>query len=89
MVDGVATLIRGRQLVVASNISGLADKFIGGWQVTSFFQWASGEPADYPANVLPLRNSSVNNINWNQHQVRGFGNCVGRQNNDGSRTPMP
>ncbi|MFO0363488.1 MAG: TonB-dependent receptor domain-containing protein, partial [Acidobacteriota bacterium] len=79
----------GKGKKFSSNISGLADKFIGGWQVNSFFQWASGEPADYPANVLPLRDSSVSNINWNQHQVRGFGNCVVRQNNDGSRTPMP
>ncbi len=79
----------GKGKKFASNVSGLADKFIGGWQVTSFFQWASGEPADYPGNVLPLRDSSVKDINWNQHQVRGFGNCVVRQNNDGTRTAMP
>jgi len=79
----------GKGKKFGSGVSGLADKFIGGWQVTSFFQWASGEPTDYPANVLPLRDSSVKDINWNQHQVRGWGNCVVRQNNDGSRTPMP
>lgn len=78
---------KGKQF--ASGIGGLANKFIGGWQLTSFFQWASGEPTDYPGNVLPLRDSSVKDINWNQHQVRGWGNCVVRQNNDGSRSPMP
>ena len=79
----------GKGKKFGGGMSGLADKFAGGWQVTSFFQWATGEPADYPGNVLPLRDSVVKDINWNQHQVRGFGNCVVRQNNDGSRTPMP
>jgi hypothetical protein len=78
----------GKGKKFASGVSGLANKFVGGWQVTSFFQWASGEPTDYPANVLPLRDSSNKNINWNQHAVRGWGNCVVRQNNDGTRTPM-
>jgi len=73
----------------ASGANGIVDKFISGWQVTSFFQWASGEPAAFPGNVLPLRDSRVKDINWNQHQVRGFGNCVVRLNNDGTRTPMP
>ena len=78
----------GKGKKFASGVSGLADKFVGGWQVTSFFQWATGEPTDYPANVLPLRDSSNRNIDWNQHSVRGWGNCVVRQNNDGTRTPM-
>jgi hypothetical protein len=78
---------KGRKF--GSGTTGIVDKLIGGWQVTSFFQWASGEPTDYPGNVLPLRDSSVKDINWNQNQVRGWGNCVVRQNNDGSRTAMP
>jgi hypothetical protein len=78
---------KGRKF--GSGSTGVMNKLIGGWQVTSFFQWASGEPTDYPANVLPLRDSSVKDIDWNQNQVRGWGNCVVRQNNDGSRTAMP
>jgi hypothetical protein len=79
----------GKGKKFGSGVSGLMDKFIGGWQVTSFFQWASGEPTDYPGNLLPLRDSTVQDINWNQHQVRGWGNCVVRQNNNGTQTPMP
>jgi hypothetical protein len=79
----------GKGKKFGSGVTSLMDKFIGGWQVTSFFQWASGEPTDYPANLLPLRDSTVQDINWNQHQVRGWGNCVVRQNNNGTQTPMP
>lgn len=88
-LTGIYDLPFGRGKKFASGISNLADKFVGGWKVTSFFQWASGEPADYPANVLPLRDSFVRDINWNAHQVRGWGNCVARQNDDRSITPMP
>ena len=78
---------KGRKLFGGAN--GVVDKFVSGWQVTSFFQWASGEPSNYGGQVLPLRDSVNKNINWNQASVRGFGNCVVRQNNDGSRSPMP
>jgi hypothetical protein len=77
---------KGKKLFSGAN--GVVDKFISGWQVTSFFQWASGEPANMPASVLPLKDPRTGNINWNQHQVRGFSNCVIRQNNDGTRSPM-
>ena len=72
-----------------SGSKGIADKLISGWQVTSFFQWASGEPANLPANVRPLKDPRVKDINWNQHQVRGFSNCVIRQNNNGTQSAMP
>ncbi len=88
-LTGIYDLPFGRGKKFASGISNLADKFVGGWKITSFFQWASGEPADYPANVLPLRDSFVRDINWNAQQVRGWGNCVARQNDDRSITPMP
>lgn len=78
---------KGKKLF--SNANGITDKFLSGWQVTSFFQWASGEPASMPGNVLPLKDPRTKDINWNQNQVRGFSNCVIRQNNDGTRTPMP
>ncbi len=79
----------GRGKALASGVGRITDKFISGWQVTGFFQWASGEPADYPGNVLPLRDSFVQDIQWNSHQVRGWGNCVLRQNDNGTTTPMP
>ncbi|MDX2268177.1 MAG: TonB-dependent receptor [Bryobacter sp.] len=88
-LTGIYDLPFGRGKKFASGVSSLADKFIGGWKVTSFFQWASGEPADYPANVLPLRDSFNRDIDWNAHQVRGWGNCVARQNDNGTTTPMP
>lgn len=88
-LTGIYDLPFGRGKKFASGISNLADKFVGGWKVTSFFQWASGEPADYPANVLPLRDSFNRDIDWNAHQVRGWGNCVLRQNDNGSITAMP
>jgi hypothetical protein len=72
-----------------SGAGAIADKFLSGWQITSFTQWASGEPANYGGQVLPLRDSVNKNIDWNQASVRGFGNCVVRQLNDGTRAPMP
>ncbi len=88
-LTGIYDLPFGRGKKFGSGVSGLADKFIGGWKVTSFFQWASGEPAEYPNNVLPLRDSFNRDIDWNQHQVRGFGNCVVRQNDNGTLSAMP
>ena len=78
---------KGKQY--GSGVSNLANKFVGGWQVTSFFQWATGEPTDYPGNVLPLRDSTVKDVSWNVHQVKGWGNCVVRQNNNGTQSAMP
>lgn len=88
-LTGIYDLPFGKGKKFGSGMSNLADKFVGGWKVTSFFQWASGEPAEYPGNVLPLRDSFNKNIDWNTYQVRGWGNCVVRQNNDGTRTAMP
>lgn len=88
-LTGIYDLPFGRGKKFGSGVNGFADKFIGGWKVTSFFQWASGEPAEYPGNVLPLRDSFNKDINWNQHQVRGWGNCVVRQNDNGSLSAMP
>ncbi|MBM3762353.1 MAG: hypothetical protein FJW36_19150 [Acidobacteria bacterium] len=88
-LTGIYDLPFGKGKQFLGGVSNLADKFVGGWKVTSFFQWASGEPADFPGNVLPLRDSRVKDINWNQHQVRGFGNCVVRQNDNGSLSAMP
>jgi hypothetical protein len=87
-LTGIYDIPFGKNQKVFSGVNGFVDKFISGWQLTSFFQWTSGEPADFPGNVLPLKDPRVQNINWNQHQVRGVSNCVIRQNNDGSRTPM-
>jgi hypothetical protein len=88
-LTGIYSLPFGKNQKFLASANRIVDKIVGGWQVTSFFQWASGEPANYPGNVLPLRDSTVKDINWNQAAVRGFGNCVVRQNNDGSRTAMP
>ncbi len=88
-LTGIYDLPFGRGKQFANNLGRVANGFVGGWKVTSFFQWASGEPADYPGNVLPLRDSFVKDINWNQHQVRGWGNCVVRQNDNGTQTALP
>lgn len=86
-LTGVYDLPFGKGKKFASGASGFLDKLISGWQVTSFFTWMSGEPVDLPANALPLRNS-FREPNWGDHQVRGWGNCVLRQFNDGTIAPM-
>jgi len=48
----------------------------------------NGERANLPANAIRLRNSHVQNIDWNQYQVRGWGNCVLNQDTNGNLTPM-
>lgn len=88
-LTGIYDLPFGRGQKFGANAGGLANRIIGGWRVTSFFQWASGEPADYPGNVIPLRDSFVKDIDWNQFQVRGWGNCVLRQNDNGVISAMP
>lgn len=71
----------GKDKIIFSSFKGITDKFVSGWQVTRFFQWASGEPANLPGNARRLTDTRVKDVNWNQHQVRGYSNCVVRQNN--------
>lgn len=88
-LTGIYDLPFGKGQRFGAGANTWTNRFIGGWKLTSFFQWASGEPADYPGNVIPLRDSFVKDIDWNVHQVRGWGNCVLRQNDNGTVTPMP
>jgi hypothetical protein len=46
----------------------------------------NGERADLPAGAVRLRNSHVQNIDWNQYQVKGWGNCVLNQDTNGNIT---
>jgi hypothetical protein len=79
----------GRGKKFGSGATGLAQKFIGGWEVTTFYTHQSGEPADLPGNVIQLKDPRVQNIDWKAHQVRGWSPCVLRMTNDGVINPQP
>jgi hypothetical protein len=66
----------------------LLDFVVGGWQLAPSLFIQNGERANLPANAVRLRNSNVKNINWNQYQVRGWGNCVLNEDANGVITPM-
>jgi hypothetical protein len=83
----------GRGHAVGGNTGGVIGKLISGWQFSTFSQYASGEPNNLPGNVLMLKDPKTpggrwdGDVNWNQHQVYGFNNCVLRQFNDGRVAP--
>jgi hypothetical protein len=63
--------------------SGFVNKVISGWEATSFYTNASGEPNDLPGNVIQLKDAMVENVDWKAHQVRGWNPCTLRIFNDG------
>jgi hypothetical protein len=77
---------RGRTFSLGNNR--LLDFVVGGWQLAPSLFIQNGERANLPANAIRLRNSNVKNINWNQYQVRGWGNCVLNEDANGVITPM-
>jgi hypothetical protein len=77
---------KGRTFKLGANR--MADLALGGWQIAPSLFIQNGERADLPSGTLRLRNSHVQNINWNQNQVRGWGNCVLNQDVNGNITPM-
>jgi hypothetical protein len=83
----------GQGKLIGGSSSGLLNKLLSGWQFSTFTQLASGEPNNLNGNVLLLRDPRTpggdwtGEVDWNQHQVYGFNNCVLRQFNDGSIAP--
>ena len=78
----------GKGKTFMTGAGGLTQKIVGGWEVTSFYTAASGEPNDLPANLIQLKDPRVNNVDWKGYQVRGWSPCVLRQFNDGSVRPQ-
>jgi hypothetical protein len=83
----------GRGKALGGNAGGFLNKLIGGWQFSTFSQYASGEPNNLNGNVVLLQDPRkpggrwTGEVNWNQHQVVGFNTCVLRQFNDGRIEP--
>ena len=78
---------KGKKFGAGAN--GFLQKLIGGWEATSFFTNASGEPNDLPGNVIQLKDPKVSNVDWKANQVRGWSPCVARQFNNGTVTVQP
>ncbi len=78
----------GKGKKFAGGASGVTDKLLSGWQVTTFYTNASGEPTDLPGNVFQLRDPSISDVDWKAHQVRGFNACTERLFNNGTTTRL-
>jgi hypothetical protein len=78
----------GKGKKFAAGAGKIANGFIGGWELTTFYTHQSGEPADLPGNVMILKDPKVANVDWKAHQVRGWSNCVLRMTNDGNIAPQ-
>jgi len=77
---------KGRQFALGNNW--LLDTVLGGWQIAPSVFLQNGEPATLPANAIRLRNSDAGGINWNQNQVKGWGNCVLSKDVNGNTAPL-
>ena len=79
----------GKGKKFGAGASSLTNKFIGGWEATTFYTNASGEPNDLPGNVIQLKDPQVKNVDWKANQVRGWSPCVARLFNDGTTVVQP
>ena len=67
----------------------------GGWTVSTYTQFSSGEPNNLPGNAIPLRDPRTpggdwtGDVNWKDHQVIGWNPCVLRQFDNGETRPQP
>ncbi len=83
---------KGRRF--GANSSGILSKLISGWEYTTYYTHASGEPTDLPSNVRILKDPRLpgggwdGNIQSKQYQVRGWNPCVLRMTNDGKTAPL-
>lgn len=87
-LSGAYDLPVGRKRKFTLGGNRVADLLLGGWQIAPSLFIQNGERANLPANAVRLRNSHVSNIDWNQYQVRAWGNCVLNQDTNGKITPM-
>ncbi len=72
----------------AGGASGWSERAIGGWELTTFFNAASGEPANLPGNVR-LRGDPRLHPNFHSAKVQGWSPCVAVMHDDGSITAQP
>ncbi len=67
---------------------------VGGWTVSTYTQFSSGEPNNLPGNAIPLLDPRTaggdwdGSVDWQEHQVKGWNPCVLRQFNDGTTRPQ-
>src|SRR5262249_7430533 len=87
-LSGAYDLPFGKGRTFKMGNSRLADFFLGGWQFSPSMFIQNGERADLPGGAIRLRNSHVQDIDWNRYQVRGWGNCVLNQDTNGTIAPM-
>jgi hypothetical protein len=85
----------GKGKKFGSGANGIMQKIIGGWEATSFYTNASGEPNDLPGNVIQLKDPQTaggnwnGNVDWKANQVRRWNPCVARLQNDGTTIMQP
>ncbi|MBV9034465.1 MAG: TonB-dependent receptor [Acidobacteriaceae bacterium] len=70
-----------------NSTNGFVRRLIGGWEVTSFFAYNSGIPANLPQNAIMLKNPAVT-PNFHDYKVRGWSPCVLQEFNDGTIAPL-
>ncbi len=67
---------------------------LGGWTVSTYTQYSSGEPNNLPNNAIMIKDPRTvggdwdGSVDWQEHQVKGWNPCVLRQFNDGSVRPQ-
>lgn len=70
-----------------NSTNGFVSRLISGWQVTSFFAFNSGIPANLPQNAIELHNPAVKQ-DFSAYKVRGWSPCVLQEFNDGTIAPL-
>jgi hypothetical protein len=71
-----------------SGAHGLPGRLVSGWEVNSFITDApSGEPANLPNGVLPLKDPKISDVHWGANTVHLWNNCVLTEGDNGVVTP--
>ena len=71
-----------------SGAHGVGGRLVSGWEINTFVTDSpTGEPANLPNGVLPLKNPANSNVQWGANTVHLWNNCVLTQADNGVVTP--
>jgi hypothetical protein len=65
---------------------GFWSRVVSGWENSWMIQYQSGRPWELPANLIYMKDATVQDIDWSSPRVYGVQPCVARWNDNGSIT---
>ena len=78
---------RGRRFLNSSHP--FLSRLVSGWENSVIFQYQTGWPNAIAANVVYVKDATLDNIDWSAPIVKGHATCAARWNDNGAITLVP